>query len=186
MSSVRADRNGIFGCRLDDTSCDGTVLFFLTFTFAHSTHDDQLNTYLKCRTDEMRKVVRACITNETGFSAPSDAARNAKVKYFLALLCASNRDLVSERPYGLCSLLIVIQVIQGIVEIIQLHLFRELLWIALLRPVKGLDDNSQDGRIGDLFPEEIREQGYLSKGVVGTLMTLVGFFLHTFGNDYQR
>ncbi|KAG1850560.1 hypothetical protein C8R48DRAFT_778212 [Suillus tomentosus] len=117
--------------------------------------------YLKCRTDEMRKIVRACIVNETGFSAPSKDARNEKVRYFLALLCASNID----------------QVIQGIDEITQLHLFRELLWIALLRPVNDLDNETRDGRIGDLFPEEVREQGNLAEGVVGTLMTMI---YHTF------
>ncbi|KAG2055218.1 hypothetical protein BDR06DRAFT_1007126 [Suillus hirtellus] len=95
--------------------------------------------YLKCRTDEMRKIVR----------------------YFLALLCASNID----------------QVIQGIDEIMQLHLFRELLWIALLRPVNDLDNEMRDGRIGDLFPEEVHEQGNLAEGVVGTLMTMI---YHTF------
>ncbi|KAG1869094.1 hypothetical protein C8R48DRAFT_771267 [Suillus tomentosus] len=80
--------------------------------------------YLKCRTDEMRKIV-----------------------------------------------------IQGIDEITQLHLFRELLWIALLRPVNDLDNETRDGRIGDLFPEEVREQGNLAEGVVGMLMTMI---YHTF------
>lgn len=137
------------------------------------THHEQLTKHLQCRTDEFRKIVRACVSNETGFSAPSNDARNEKVKYFLALLCASNRDQVNERLHDLTSLLIVIQVIQAIQEIIQLHLFRELLWIALLRPINGLDNDTHDARIGDLFPEEIRKQGNLAEDVVATLMTMV-------------
>lgn len=123
----------------------------------------------------MRKIVRACIVNKMGFSAPSKDAQNERVRYFLALLCASNIDQVSERPHNLTSLLIVIQVIQGIDKITQLHLFRELLWIALLQPVNDLDNDTRNGRIGDLFPEEVHEQGNLAEGVVGMLMTMVSF-----------
>ncbi|KAG0701036.1 hypothetical protein DFH29DRAFT_876213 [Suillus ampliporus] len=53
------------------------------------------------------------------FLAPSEDVQNEKVKYFLAPLCTSNRD----------------QVIQGINEIIQLYMFRELLWRALFQPI---------------------------------------------------
>lgn len=90
--------------------------------------------------------------NETGFLAPSEDAYTEKIKYFLALLCTSNQDHINERLHDLTSLLIVIQ---GIQEIMQLYLFRELLWIALLQSINGLDNNMHFTQVKDLFSKDI-------------------------------
>ncbi|KAG1888619.1 hypothetical protein F4604DRAFT_1674280 [Suillus subluteus] len=47
------------------------------------------------------------------------------------------------------------QVQQAISDLISHQIFREVLWASLLYPVEGLSDGNGDGRIGDLFPEEI-------------------------------
>ncbi|KAG1721499.1 uncharacterized protein EDB91DRAFT_1088421 [Suillus paluster] len=48
------------------------------------------------------------------------------------------------------------------------------IWASLFQPMNGLCKGNCDGRIADLFPEEIRgPNGLLQKGVVGTLLTIV-------------
>jgi hypothetical protein len=53
-------------------------------------------------------------------------------------------------------------------EIVNRQVFKELLWAALFRPVRGLDC-----RIADLYPEEVKGHSSLAKGVMATLMTIV-------------
>ncbi|KAG1892475.1 hypothetical protein F4604DRAFT_1672479 [Suillus subluteus] len=98
----------------------------------------------------------------TGFSGSQNQAKHARVDYFFALLDSDNQELVQ----------------QGITEVIQLHMFKELIWISLLRPIISLAQNrNENGRIADLFPEEVRDHNGLAKGVVGTLVTII---YHTF------
>ncbi|KAG1806684.1 uncharacterized protein HD556DRAFT_1303093 [Suillus plorans] len=93
------------------------------------------------RTSDMRKVVWGCIHTPTGFSENQNQAKQARVDYFFVLLDLDNRELVQ----------------QGIMEATQLHMFQELVWIALLQPTIGLAQNrNENGRIADLFPEEVR------------------------------
>ncbi|KAG1896388.1 uncharacterized protein F5891DRAFT_983562 [Suillus fuscotomentosus] len=125
----------------------------LRFTFSN---------HIVNRTSEMRKVVRGCIHTPTGFSGSQNQEKRERVNYFFALLDSDNQELVQ----------------QGIAELVQLHMFQELVWISLLRPIVGLAQNkNENGRIADLFPEEVRDHNGLAKGVVGTLVTII---YHTF------
>lgn len=60
-------------------------------------HYEQLAGYLDNRCSEMRKIVRACILNDTGFSHMSEKEQNAKADHFLGLLCSANVDRVRDR-----------------------------------------------------------------------------------------
>ncbi|KAG1736910.1 uncharacterized protein EDB91DRAFT_1083256 [Suillus paluster] len=114
--------------------------------------------HIENRTSEMRKAVRACILTPTGFSGSTMEEQNARVDYFFTLLLSTHRERVQ----------------QAITEIMELQLFKELLWIALFQLMNGLCKGNRDGRIADFFPEEIRgPNGLLQKGVVGTLLTIV-------------
>ncbi|KAG1838171.1 hypothetical protein F4604DRAFT_1691908 [Suillus subluteus] len=125
------------------------------------THHEQLAGYLNNRCSEMRKIARACILNDTGFSKMLEKEQNARADHFLGLLCSANVDRVR----------------QGIIEIMELHMFREILFVCLFQPIIGLAKDNQGGRIADLFPEEVRDQRGLRQGVVGTLLTVI---YHTF------
>ncbi|KAG2346749.1 hypothetical protein BDR05DRAFT_997154 [Suillus weaverae] len=113
--------------------------------------------YLDNRCSELCKIVRACILNDTGFSHISEKEQNARADHFLGLLCSPNVDTVQ----------------QGIIEILELQMFREILFTCLFQPIIGLAKDNQSGRIADLFPEEVRDQRGLCKGVVGTLLTII-------------
>ncbi|KAG1838000.1 hypothetical protein F4604DRAFT_1941883 [Suillus subluteus] len=120
-----------------------------------------LTGYLDNRASEMRKIVRACILNDTGFSSNVQHEQNARADHFLGLLCSANVNTVR----------------QGIIEIIELQMFREILFASLFQSMIGLAKDDDGGRIADLFPEEVRDQRGLRQGVVGTLLTII---YHTF------
>ncbi|KAG1843495.1 hypothetical protein C8R48DRAFT_780635 [Suillus tomentosus] len=113
--------------------------------------------YVGNRCSEMRKIARACILNDTGFSGMSIMEQNARADHFLGLLCSANVDRVR----------------QAIIEIMALHMFRELLFACLFQPIIGLAKDNHVGRVADLFPEEVRDQRGLRQGVVGTLLTII-------------
>jgi hypothetical protein len=63
---------------------------------------------------------------------------------------------------------------QAILEIVQLHMFSELVWVSVFQHNSGLAEGNRQGRIADLFPEEIQGQdGLLGSGLVATLLTVV-------------
>jgi hypothetical protein len=63
---------------------------------------------------------------------------------------------------------------QAILEIVQLHMFSELVWVTVAQQSTGLAEGNSQGRIADLFPEQIRGQdGLLGSGLVATLLTVV-------------
>ncbi|KAG2120549.1 uncharacterized protein F5147DRAFT_766463 [Suillus discolor] len=68
-----------------------------------------LTKYVDNRCSEMRKIARACILNDTGFSGESIMEQNVKADHFLGLLCSANVDRVR----------------QAIIEIMALHMFRD-------------------------------------------------------------
>ncbi|KAG1880675.1 hypothetical protein C8R48DRAFT_767451 [Suillus tomentosus] len=113
--------------------------------------------YLDNRASEMRKIVQVCILNDTGFSSNVQHEQNARADHFLGLLCSANVDMVR----------------QAIIEIIQLHMFKEILFASLFHPMVGLAKDDDGGRIADLFPEEVRDQRGLCQGVVATLLTII-------------
>ncbi|KAG0700541.1 hypothetical protein DFH29DRAFT_1001044 [Suillus ampliporus] len=114
------------------------------------------------RTSEMWKLIRACIVFRTGFSGVTGNEKNDRVEYFYRLL---NSDQCE-------------QVQQGIVEIVELQMFTELVWFVLFQPTGGLVKGNNRRRMADLLPEEVRCNEVLGIGVVVTLMTLVYQTLH--------
>ncbi|KAG1863291.1 hypothetical protein C8R48DRAFT_773344 [Suillus tomentosus] len=99
---------------------------------------------------------------QTGFSGDTQNEKDDRVDYFYNLLNSDQR----------------VQVQQGILEITELQMFIELLWFALFQPTDGLVRGNNQGRITDLFPEEVRCNDVLGIGVVVTLMTLIYQMLH--------
>jgi hypothetical protein len=64
---------------------------------------------------------------------------------------------------------------QAICDLIKTQAFKEVLWAALLRPIAELAEGN--ARLADLYPDAIQTwMGYLRKGIVGVLITLVSFF----------
>ncbi|KAG1848283.1 hypothetical protein F4604DRAFT_1687807 [Suillus subluteus] len=106
------------------------------------------------RTAEMRKIVRGCIVFQTGFSGVTKNEKDDRVDYFYHLLNSDQHE----------------QVQQGILEIVELQMFTELLWFSLFQPTNGLVRGNNHRRIADLFPEEVRCNNVLGIGVVVTSM----------------
>ncbi|KAG1868020.1 hypothetical protein C8R48DRAFT_771730 [Suillus tomentosus] len=119
--------------------------------------------YVESRNVEMRKVIRGCILSNTGFSGIEKADQDAKVIYFFRLLSSDDRNHVQ----------------QAISEIVQLYMFSELVWVSVFQHSSGLAEGNRQGRIADLFPEEIQGQdGLLGSGLVATLLTVIYRALH--------
>lgn len=61
-------------------------------------------------------------------------------------------------------------------ELVTTQAFREVLWAALFRPIVEIVEGN--ARLADLYPDAVQSwTGYLQKGVVGVLSTLVSFLL---------
>ncbi|KAG1717257.1 hypothetical protein EDD22DRAFT_993886, partial [Suillus occidentalis] len=119
--------------------------------------------YIESRMIEMRKVIRGCILSETGFSGTARDDQDAKVVYYFKLLSSDDRNKVQ----------------QAILEIVQLHMFSELVWVTVAQQSTGLAEGNSQGRIADLFPEQIRGQdGLLGSGLVATLVTVIYHAFH--------
>lgn len=68
-----------------------------------------------------------------------------------------------------------IKVQQGILEIVRLQMFSELLWVSTFQHISGLAEGNRQGRLADLFPEEVQgRDDLLGPGLVATLLTVVG------------
>lgn len=60
-------------------------------------HCEQLAGYLDNRASEMRKIIQACILNNTGFSSNVQHEQNVRADHFLGLLYSANVDMVRIR-----------------------------------------------------------------------------------------
>ncbi|KAG1791492.1 hypothetical protein EV424DRAFT_1549263 [Suillus variegatus] len=110
--------------------------------------------YLDNRASEMRKIIQACILNNTGFSSNVQHEQNVRADHFLGLLYSANVDMVR----------------QAIIEIIQLHMFKEILFASLFHPMVGLAKDNDSGRIADLFPKEVQDQQGLRQVMMNVLL----------------
>jgi hypothetical protein len=74
------------------------------------------------------------------------------------------------------------QIKQAISDLLTHQVFREVVWGSVMYPVDGLTDGKSNGRIGDLYPEEVLSStNWLAQRLVGNLMTFASFsFLHPF------
>ncbi|KAG2102864.1 uncharacterized protein F5147DRAFT_776213 [Suillus discolor] len=86
---------------------------------------------------DLRKVIKGAMSTYTNFCQVHNMEE--RINYFVSLLNSDTRY----------------QVQRAISELIVEQLFRELLWASLLRPISGLGDEGRNGRVADLFPEEI-------------------------------
>ncbi|KAG2058247.1 hypothetical protein BDR06DRAFT_968728 [Suillus hirtellus] len=59
-------------------------------------------------------------------------------------------------------------------NIIQLHMFSELVWVSIFQNNSGLTEGNHQGRMADIFPEQIQGQdGLLGSGLVVNLLTVI-------------
>ncbi|KAG1851134.1 hypothetical protein F4604DRAFT_1686940 [Suillus subluteus] len=120
-------------------------------------------------TSEMRKVIRGGTTPESGFG--DNAEQQAQLKLRIIDLLNSGDQIMIQ---------------QAITDLIVTQGFRELLWASFFRPV--VDFANGQARLADLYPEAIQTlTGYLGKGVVGVLVTLMyqTFTPHTTRDSYK-
>ncbi|KAG0704712.1 hypothetical protein DFH29DRAFT_873566 [Suillus ampliporus] len=131
---------------------------------------------------EMNHMTLQELHEHPGFSGTKKDDQDAKVAYFFQLLSSDDRDEVQNwKPHKFTSWLIAIQyqVQQAILEIVQLHMFTELVWVSVGQHSNGLAEGNSQGRIADLFPEEIQgRDGLLGSGLVATLLTVIYHMLH--------
>ncbi|KAG1896200.1 uncharacterized protein F5891DRAFT_1193433 [Suillus fuscotomentosus] len=119
--------------------------------------------YIDSRNTEICKVIQGCILSDTGFSDTNKDDQDAKAAYFFQLLSSDDRN----------------EVRQGILEIVQLHMFSELVWVSVFQNSSGLTKGNCQGRMADIFPEQIQGQdGLLGSGLVANLLTVVYHALH--------
>jgi len=147
----------------------------LSETTVHDLHDQQLmvrdsdelvvvewktirSTFLGIVTNRMsetRKLVRQCISWPTGFADGMTA--DETIVYIFGLLTSEIQSEVQ----------------RGISKIVNLHMFKEVLWYTLFQPINKLAEGSRRGRLADLYPEAARDNNGLMRGVVGTLITII-------------
>ncbi|KAG1894678.1 uncharacterized protein F5891DRAFT_1194985 [Suillus fuscotomentosus] len=107
---------------------------------------------------ELRKVLKGAMTHYTGFCGSLPSHRKEQIIYFVTLF--NSKDLRD---------------IQNTIALfIGLQAFRELIWAALFVPIEELAHGKEDGRVADLFTEEVcTSTGCLAQDTVCNLMTLV-------------
>ncbi|KAG1795688.1 uncharacterized protein HD556DRAFT_1442014 [Suillus plorans] len=106
-------------------------------------------------TSELRKIVRGGTTPDAGFGKNTEEEAEIKL-HIIDLMNSDNESMIQE---AICKLIVT----QG---------FRELLWVALYRPIADLPEGQ--ARLADFYPEAIQTlTGYLGKGIVGVLVTLM-------------
>lgn len=125
-----------------------------------SKYCEQFAKSIESRNIEMHKVIRGCILSNTGFSGTEKDDQDAKVTYFFQLLSFDDQiNVQNSKPHKFTSWLMIeiwYQVQQAILEIVQLHMFRELVWVSMGQHSNGLAEGNSQGRIADLFPKKIK------------------------------
>ncbi|KAG1858588.1 hypothetical protein C8R48DRAFT_775025 [Suillus tomentosus] len=106
-------------------------------------------------TSELRKVARGGTTPDAEFGDSTE--QEAEIKLLIIdLMNSGDENMIRE---AICKLIVT----QG---------FREILWAALYRPIADFPQGQ--ARLADLYPEAIQTlTGYLGKGIVGVLVTLM-------------
>ncbi|KAG2129630.1 hypothetical protein DEU56DRAFT_956549 [Suillus clintonianus] len=105
---------------------------------------------------DLKKVVKGAMSPLTNFCVEGEIQE--RIAYFVRLLESGD----------------VHQVQRAIQELIIHQVFRELLWATLFQPIKRLADEYQQGRMADLYPEEIFSRyRCLAQTPVGNLLTFV-------------
>ncbi|KAG1892963.1 uncharacterized protein F5891DRAFT_986287 [Suillus fuscotomentosus] len=106
-------------------------------------------------TSELRKVVRGGTTPDAGFGNKTEQEAQMKL-HIIDLMNSGDENMIQE---AICQLIAT----QG---------FMEILWASLYRPIADFPQGQ--ARLADLYPEAIQTlTGYLGKGIVGVLVTLM-------------
>lgn len=71
----------------------------------------------------------------------------------------------------------VFQIELAITQLVELHMYKELLWGSTLQTLSGLAEGCPAGRIANLFPEEVRGEKALGKCLASMLLTVVSVSL---------
>ncbi|KAG1786223.1 uncharacterized protein HD556DRAFT_1449960 [Suillus plorans] len=111
---------------------------------------------------ELRKIVWGCIRLKSEFSGDSSDERDKKVKFFFDLFNSNDQDDIE----------------LAIAQLVELHMYKELMWGSSLQTLSGLTEGCPAGRITNLFPEEVRGGNMaLGKRFASMLLTVI---YHTF------
>ncbi|KAG1861375.1 hypothetical protein C8R48DRAFT_774123 [Suillus tomentosus] len=106
-------------------------------------------------TSELRKVIKGAMTPYTGFASNADH-QASKILHLIDLFNSHHQEMIQE----------------AITSLITTQGFMEVLWRSLFRPIATLPGGR--ARLADLYPEAIQTlTGFLSKGIVGVLITLI-------------
>ncbi|KAG1738460.1 hypothetical protein EDD22DRAFT_959514 [Suillus occidentalis] len=106
-------------------------------------------------TSELRKVIKGSMTPDAGFASNVDH-QASKSLHLIDLFNSNNQEMIQE----------------AITHLIETQGFKEVLWSSLFRPIVALTEGQ--ARLADLYPEAIQTlTGFLGKGIVGVLITLI-------------
>lgn len=114
------------------------------------------------------------MTPEAGFASNADL-QASKILHLIDLFNSGNQEMVRHsRPHDQCLRFFIFQIQEAITLLIKTQGFKEVLWSSLFRPIAVLTEGQ--ARLADLYPEAIQTlTGFLGKGIVGVLITLVSF-----------
>ncbi|KAG1722649.1 hypothetical protein EDD22DRAFT_854110 [Suillus occidentalis] len=106
-------------------------------------------------TSKLRKVIKGSMTPDAGFASNADH-QASKSLHLIDLFNSNNQEMIQE----------------AITHLIETQGFKEVLWSSLFRPIVALTEGQ--ARLADLYPEAIQTlTGFLGKGIVGVLITLI-------------
>jgi hypothetical protein len=114
------------------------------------------------------------MTPDAGFVSNADH-QASKSLHLIDLFNSNNQEMVRHsRPYDQCLRVFIFQIQEAITHLIETQGFKEVLWSSLFRPIVALTEGQ--ARLADLYHEAIQTlTGFLGKGIVGVLITLVSF-----------
>ncbi|KAG2089636.1 uncharacterized protein F5147DRAFT_658385 [Suillus discolor] len=116
------------------------------------------------RLSDMCKVVRGCIRLDNFSGGGTVQEQEARIKALFDSFNSSDQQDIE----------------QAIAELVELHMFGELMWMATFHTVIGLAEGTHDGRFADLFPQEVRGENLaLAKCFAATLLTIYPTFMKT-------
>ncbi|KAG2106187.1 uncharacterized protein F5147DRAFT_775000 [Suillus discolor] len=122
----------------------------------------QFSSTIENRLSDMHKVVRGCIRLDDFSGGGTVQEQEARIKALFDSFNPSDQQDIE----------------QAIAELVELHMFRELMWMATFQTVISLAEGTRDGRVADLFPQEVRGENLaLAKCFAATLLTII---YHTF------
>lgn len=136
-------------------------VYVLILTFAFGTNFEQLVKSFSSVKSDLGKVLKGAMSAHPDFATKT----TEKAISFILIFNSGNSSKIK----------------QAISDLLTHQVFREVLWGSVMHPVDGLTDGKSNGRIGDLYPEEVLSRSnWLAQRLVGNLMTFASFsFFHS-------